>query len=259
MFGLQADDTANYSAAAIVCRMTERIGWSAVLALAEEQWGLVTRQQVEALGVAWSTLVRHVKRGTVERVAHGVYRIRGTAEPAHLPLRAAWLQLNPAVPAWERTPEQGTVSHRSAAALYGFGHLAADVHEFTLAARKQTRRADVRLHRATTLASEVAMLEGLPVTRPHRTAADLMADREDPGAVAAVITEALRARSDSPAAFASALASSANSFGLRRGDGLGALRWLLELAGEPESDAWLHDAVSNAPEHAPTPEPPDEW
>jgi predicted transcriptional regulator of viral defense system len=226
--------------------MSEPSGWTGALALAEDQWGLVTRQQVEALGVAWSTLARHVRRGVVERVAHGVYRIRGAAEPPHLGLRSAWLQLCPAVPAWERTPGQGTVSHRAAAALYGFGHLPADVHEFTLEVRKQTRRDDVRLHRGPTPADDVAMVEGLPVTRPHRIAADLMADREDPGAVAAVITDALRARSDSPASFARALAPSANAFGLRRGDGPGMLRWLLELAGEPESEAWLNDAIDNA-------------
>lgn len=44
--------------------------------------------------------------------------------------------------------ESGVVSHRSAAALYRLGDLPADVHEFTLPARRQTRRVDVRPHRA---------------------------------------------------------------------------------------------------------------
>jgi hypothetical protein len=34
----------------------------------------------------------------------------------------------------------GVVSHRSAAELYGLGHLTADQHEFTVPSRRQTRR-----------------------------------------------------------------------------------------------------------------------
>jgi len=42
-----------------------------------------------------------------------------------------WFQFTPYTPASERTPDQG-VSHHSAAALDGLGHLPADVHGFTL-------------------------------------------------------------------------------------------------------------------------------
>lgn len=68
----------------------------------------------------------------LERVAHGVYRLTTAPIPDHMELRAAWLQLAPDIPAWERTSAQGVVSHRSAAALYGLGHLPADRHEFTI-------------------------------------------------------------------------------------------------------------------------------
>ncbi|XVU28607.1 hypothetical protein ACQPZJ_16615 [Actinoplanes sp. CA-054009] len=105
-------------------------------------------------------------------MAHGVYRVRGGGEPDHMELRAAWLQLEPRVPAWEREPAAGVVSHRSAAALYGIGHLPADAHEFTLPRRKQTRRDDVKLHRGDVAHGRTTRL-GLPVTRPSRTAADL--------------------------------------------------------------------------------------
>jgi predicted transcriptional regulator of viral defense system len=90
------------------------------------QWGLVTRQQAEHAGVPPATLGRLTADGSVlERVAHGVYHLVGAPLPDHLTLRAAWLQLAPATLAWERTPDQGVASHRSAAALYGFGHLPA--------------------------------------------------------------------------------------------------------------------------------------
>src|SRR5688572_23944642 len=110
--------------------------------LAEAQWGLFTLRQAEATGMAWTTLSRLVTAGGAERVAHAVYRLRGTAADDHLDVHAAWLQLAPAVRAWERIPSQGVVSHRSAAAVHGFGHLPADIHQFTLPARRQTRRDD---------------------------------------------------------------------------------------------------------------------
>lgn len=219
-----------------------------MLCIADEQWGLVTKQQIEATGVAWSTLSRQVRNAALERVARGVYRVRGAGEAEHLELRAAWMQLNPAVPAWERASADGVVSHRSAAALYGIGHLPADIHEFTLPERKQTRREDVRLHRGSVADAAWIWLHGLPVTRPHRIAADLLAEREDPGAVGQIIAEALRPGFDYPGTVARAIAPHATAYGLQRGDGVGLLRWLLELAGDPERKVWLAVASETDPE-----------
>jgi hypothetical protein len=218
--------------------MTGAEGWPPVLSIAEEQWGLLTKQQVEATGVAWSTLSRQVRRGTIERVAHGIYRVRGSADVDHLELRAAWLQLKPGVPAWSRGPADGVVSHRSAADLFGIGHLPADVHEFTLADRKQTRRDDVRLHRSD-VQNDWMLLRGLPATRPRRIAADLLADHEDPGAIGQLIADALRAGHESPAAVAHAIAPYALTHGFRRGDGADLLRWLLRLSRDVDIDQWL--------------------
>ncbi|WP_435110352.1 type IV toxin-antitoxin system AbiEi family antitoxin domain-containing protein [Nocardiopsis synnemataformans] len=208
--------------------------------LAEEQWGLFTRRQAEATGMAWSTLARHASDGaTVERVAHGVYRLRGAPPPDHLDLRAAWLQLAPSTPAWERTPAEGVVSHRSAASLYGLGHLPADIHEFTLPERRQSRRPDLRLRRGLLSDTDWTTVDGLPVSRPRRIVSDLLSAREDPGAVGHITAEALRASHDDPTALARALSAHAGRFGLRRGDGPALLRWLLDLAAAPERDHWL--------------------
>src|SRR5436190_9223419 len=147
--------------------------------IAENQWGLVTRRQAELAGVSQATTQRLASEGVLERVAHGVYQLTGAPTPNHLELRAAWLQLAPEVPAWERIPDQGVVSHRSAAALYGLGHLPADRHEFTLPERRQSRRSDVRLHHRTVRPDEWMVLHGMPVTRPSRIAADLLDDKED--------------------------------------------------------------------------------
>ncbi|MEJ3741925.1 type IV toxin-antitoxin system AbiEi family antitoxin domain-containing protein [Actinomycetes bacterium KLBMP 9797] len=210
--------------------------------LAEEQWGLFTKRQAESTGMAWTTLARLARQGGAERVAPGVYRLRGSPSDQHLALRAAWLQLAPDTPAWERQPEQGTVSHRSAAALFGLGHLPADEHYFTLPTRRQTRRADVHLRLARLRADDWTRRAGILVTRPARTIADLLADLEDPGAVARVAADALRSSADMPDAVARALARHASRFGLRRADAIGALAWLLDLADAPERASWLDEA-----------------
>ena len=102
-------------------------------------------RQAERAGVAPATLNRIVRGGLLRRVAHGVYLVSGAPTPDHLDLRAAWLQLAPQVPAWERTADQGVVSHRSAAAIYGIGGLRPDRHEFLMPGRRQSRRRDVLL------------------------------------------------------------------------------------------------------------------
>jgi predicted transcriptional regulator of viral defense system len=216
-------------------------------AIAEEQWGLVTRRQAERLaGIAPATFARLASDGSVlERVAHGVYHLTGAPTADHLDLRAAWLQLAPDTPAWERQANQGVVSHRSAAALYGLGHLPADAHEFTLPSRRQSRRADVRLHRRDLSDSEWVDRRGLPVTRPSRIASDLLADREDPEAVAHLVADAIRAAHDDPSSVADALGAHVARFGLRRGDGLALLRWLLDLVGDSEASRWMNEATDH--------------
>src|SRR5215218_3416569 len=155
--------------------------------IAQDQWGLVTRRQAERAGVSPATLQRLASESVLERVAQGVYHLTGAPTPDHLELRATWLQLAPDVLAWKRTPAEGVVSYRSAAAVYGLGHLPADRHEFTLPARRQSRRSDVRLHHRQMADGEWISHRGLPVTRPARIAADLLADREDPEAVAQIV------------------------------------------------------------------------
>ena len=216
----------------------------ALAELAEDQWGLLTRRQAEAAGVSTATLQRlSAPGGVLERMAHGVYHLAGAPLSDHASLRAAWLALAPDTVAWEREPEQGVVSHRSAAAVYGIGHLPADRHDFTLPSRRQTRRKDVRLHRRPLADGEWTTLRGLPVTRPSRIAADLLAEREDPEAVAQVVVDAIRRAQDLPGTFAEALAPVATRLGFRPGDGLAVLRWLFELAGaEEEGRPWLGEA-----------------
>jgi hypothetical protein len=219
--------------------------------VAEDQWGLITRRQAEAARVPPATITRLIGSGVLERVAHGVYRLIGVPPADQMDLRAAWLQLAPEVPAWERTAEQGVVSHRSAAALYGIGDLPADRHEFILPARKQSRRPDVRLHIGRLDDGEWIALRGLPVTRPSRIAADLLAERTEPQPVGQLVTDAIQGVFDYPGTFAQRLAPYAWQLGLRKDDGLATLRWLLELIGDPHAGEWLALAQESL-DHSPT-------
>ncbi len=200
--------------------------------IAEEQWGLATRRQASEAGIAPRSLARLIEDGRLERIAHGVYRVRGASEPDHLGLRGAWLQLDPGRPAWTRLddPDVAVVSHASAADLYGVGDLRADVHEFTLPVRRQSRRQDVRLHRGTVPAEQRILLRGLPVTRAGRMIGDLLADHVDPSAVAQITAQVVDRVFDYPAVIAERIAPYAASFGFRRGDGTALLDHLLALA-----------------------------
>jgi predicted transcriptional regulator of viral defense system len=202
--------------------------------LAEDQWGLITRAQTRAAGVPPATLARLADvGGPLERIAHGVYRLRGTPVPPVLDLRVAWLQLAPDVPAWQRTRQQGVVSHRSAAAMLGLGDLPADQHEFTVPRRQQTRRRDVRLHCRPLREDEWTRSAGdvLPYTRASRLVVDLLIDREEPSAVAAVVADALERVLDDPKTLATALNPFAARFGLPPGDGGALLGQLVETTG----------------------------
>ncbi len=211
--------------------------------LTQEQWGLVTRQQARKAGISTTTLERiTAPGGSLDRVATGVYRLVVAPIPDHLYLRAAWLQLAPGIPAWERAAGQGIVSHRSAASVYGLGHFPADRHEFTVPGRKQTRRPDVRIHHRLVEDRERAVVRGLPVTRPSRIASDLLWDHEDPEGVAQLVAEAIRRAYDHPGTFADSLAPHAARFGLGKGAGLELLGWFLDLASDPERERWLDEA-----------------
>ena len=108
--------------------------------------------------------------------------------------------------------------------------------------RRQTRRPDVRLHQLRLNEHEWTHLGGLPVTRPSRIAFDLLTDHEDPEAVGNVVADSIRMIHDYPGAFARGLAPHAARFGLRRGDGLGLLQWLLNLVGDPRTPQWIDEA-----------------
>jgi predicted transcriptional regulator of viral defense system len=205
--------------------------------IAAEQWGLITTAQAEAAGSSRKAVGRLARAGTLERLAQGVYRLAGTPADPRDDLRAAWLALDPGRVAGTRlrddVPE--VVSHRSAAVLYELGDLDADRHEFTVAGRRQTRRPDIRFHKAGLSAADWGIVDGLPCTTVVRTITDLAADRTDGGHLAGVVRDALTVKHVDVDQLARALTPYAARYGVADGDGEALLTRFLEEAGVPEA------------------------
>ena len=63
--------------------------------------------------------------------------------------------------------------------------------------------------------------------------------------MARLIADAIRPVNDYPGTFADSLTPHAARFGLRKGDGLGLLRWFLDMTGDPERGRWIDEARSH--------------
>lgn len=161
----------------------------------ESQWGLVTSAQAGARGVSYMNLTRLVESGDLVRLAQGVYRDAGAPGGQHEELRAAWLATDPAKLAHERLRERpctAVVAGESAARLHGIGDLRGMRSEFATPTRRQTQRADVRYRTRVLPGGDVTVREGLPVTTPERTIADLVEDRQDLSIVGDALRDAAR-------------------------------------------------------------------
>lgn len=203
------------------------------------QWGLFTSAQARSVGATAQQMSSWARRGLVDRVAHGVYRIVGAPDDDRLDgLRVAWLATAPELWAAERTAP-AVVSHLSAAhSVYGLGTASPDKDHLTVADERRTRAAHVRLHVDPTLAAEDwEFIDGLPVTTLPRTVADLYASSVDGGHLGDVIRDGLRG-----GAAAHDLAAALDRVSGGRG------RWVLEeslaTCGAPRSLAAASDLLS---------------
>lgn len=215
--------------------------------VAETQDGLVTTSQAAHAGVPRLSLARLAESGDLERLAHGVYRVRGADEDEYTDLRAAWLAADPRRTAAERAADLGhaiVVSHRSAAAVHGIGHLYADRHELTAPVRKQSRRQDVAYHRAAVPPADVVVREGMLVTSVERTIADLARVEPELGDVADALADAQRQGKVDLERLVPMLDEAAGRHGAR--DGADLLDRMLELKGGDIASAFRRIAENPA-------------
>lgn len=200
--------------------------------IAAGQWGLFTTAQAEHAGITRVQLSRLTDAGVLERLGRGVYVTTSTTGDEHLPLRAAWLALDPNRTAEERLSDPTTttvVSHASAAGLHRLGDLLDDQHEFTSARRKQTTRSGILTHRGDLPTHDVTIIEGLPVTTQVRTIADLLAAGTDLEHVAQMTGQGVRRGVVDLGDLASHLDPLASRHGQRDGHSL--VEYLLDVVG----------------------------
>ncbi|WP_326793950.1 type IV toxin-antitoxin system AbiEi family antitoxin domain-containing protein (plasmid) [Streptomyces sp. NBC_00841] len=162
---------------------------------AADQWGLVTAAQAKRIGLNAVQLLRLTEAGLLENVGRGVYLLQAAGFPPHLEIKVAWLRLQPAVFASERSlgdKDSGVVSHASACQLHGLGDIPAPKAEISVPRRRTTTEPFVRLRTAQLEPADITLVQGLPVTTARRTILDLLHSKADGGHIGQVIADAER-------------------------------------------------------------------
>ncbi|GAA1250457.1 hypothetical protein GCM10009633_24000 [Janibacter melonis] len=222
--------------------------WSEVLDLAEEQGGMFTAAQACALGASRPQLHSLTESGTIERALHGVYQLVGTPVDRWVPLRAAWMAVDPKRSTAERLADPdgpgAVVSYRSAAQLLNLGDVDADLIEMTVPVRRETRNPQVRLRRAQIEPLDWFVREGLPVTTPAATVEMLAHDMTDPDHLGAIIRDSVLRYDVDVDEIASRLAPNVARYGYRDAEAM--LEQMLTTAGAPVPSVDLSAVLAGA-------------
>lgn len=160
--------------------------------IASSQRGLFTTAQAGVLGVERYTLSRLERFGNIERLAKGVYRMGGSPSVREEDVLAAWLSIDPRRRPGDISAESAPVAMGATAAwLYGIGEIGPSPYEFCTPERKQTKRPNLILRKRRLDPKDVAIVSGVPATKPGRTVVDLIDSGEDLSLVANVLADAL--------------------------------------------------------------------
>lgn len=200
---------------------------------ASSQRGMVTRAQARQLGVDHVTLRRLIDAGLLETMTRGVHRLTSAGGDRHALIRAQWMRLDMQTPAWERLTADtagAVVSHRTATLLHELGDIPAPTIEFTAPTRRRSRADEVEFHVGSVTAQDMTIVDGLPVTAPLRTVADLAANGVDGGHLGGVSEDVLARGLASRTELAAALEAGVRKYGMRSGDGPKLLERILEQA-----------------------------
>jgi predicted transcriptional regulator of viral defense system len=160
----------------------------ALFDLASEQHGYFTTGQAARCGYAPNLLAYHARRGTFQRVHHGVYRFRDFPFSPREDVMAAWLAVG---------KDEAVVSHESALDLWDLSDAVPDAVHVTV---PRTRRSLARrpppgviVHTTTRPwdNGEVRRNEGIRVTSPERTILDAAEAGTQPEQIEMAIEQAL--------------------------------------------------------------------
>lgn len=214
--------------------MEARLALRELAEISASQWGMVTSAQAAARGVTRLDLSRLAGSGDLVRIAQGIYKNAGAPSGSFLDVRAAWLSSEPARSASERLndgPRGIVISGETAAWLLDIGDLRSNRTELSTPVRRQTQRTDIRYRHRDLSERDVTISDGLPVTTPERTIADLVEDRTDLSIVANALRDASRKYELDLRRLETALAPLAARNGHRKDDGAAMLDQLLAIAG----------------------------
>ncbi len=162
--------------------------------LARSEGGVFTVAQAARLGVPRDALSHAARKGTLERVVRGAYRM-ASSPAGELDLAAAlWKLTNPAAFTHERLASWDgvVVGGATAACALGFGDLYP--YPCRIYAPRAIRSTLPEMSAAVRRVDErdVTLQLGIPVTRSERTILDLVLDGEDPSLVADALADAAR-------------------------------------------------------------------
>ena len=139
---------------------TSREAWR----LARRQHGVVARRQLLALGFTSKAIRHRLAVGRLHPVWTGVYAVGRPQINREGHWMAAVLACGP----------EAMLSHRSAAALWGFGEETPGVFDISVARHSSVRRPGIRFHnRAGLWNRDMTSRLGIPVTSPVKTFLDL--------------------------------------------------------------------------------------
>jgi very-short-patch-repair endonuclease len=187
--------------------------------LAARQHGVVTRQQLLALGLSAKAIRHRLNTGRLHQLYRGVYLVGHTSAPTHAPEMAATLACG----------EAAVLSHRSAAHLWQLLHYSAHARlpEVTVPGRNPDARPDIRIYRVKSLdRRDVTRRLEISVVTPARALLDLAAV-VSPRELELAYAEGQARRRLTRAAVEAVLARNG------RRAGTGVLRALLEKDGPP--------------------------
>ena len=160
--------------------------------IASSQKGYFTTAQASARGVERYTVSRLERRGNVERLAKGVYRMGGAPSLREEDVFVAWLSLAP-----DRQPgnlfdnDTPIAMGGTAAWLFELGEIGPYPYEFCMRRRKQTQRPGLIVRKRVLDLDCITIVSGIPATTPEQTVLDLIDWGEDLSLVSNVLNDAL--------------------------------------------------------------------
>jgi predicted transcriptional regulator of viral defense system len=152
---------------------------------ASAQAGYFTTAQALGHGFSSPLITHHARTGRFVRVTRGLYRLRDYPSSPREQLIAAWLRLAP----------DAAVSHESALDLFGLSDVIPDAIHVTVprTRRRLVRQRGVTIHttKRPLDGAVVAIRDGVRVTAPDRTIADVAEAGTAPEQVVAAARQAL--------------------------------------------------------------------